>query len=153
MTARIYFSHGMFFLYDSSERAPGNAWTDEHSSQGFARRPTAANIGTLVEDGCFDVEVGSPELLERCERVVVVSIRSDSGTISISGTDPEDHIVWKGRPGWVRVTVGQTPGGDEHELRLFVVAEEAATDEATRVREGSEWVGGTFIESAEVARY
>ena len=135
MARRIDFSHGLFFLYDSWERAPGNAWTDQHSAQGFARRPTAANIATVIEDGCLDVEVGSPEVLDECQRVVAVSIRSDSGTISISGTDVEDHVVWKGRPGWVRATVGQMPGADDHEVRLFVVAEEATTEEATRVRE------------------
>ena len=153
MPRRIYFSHGMFFLYDASERAPGNAWTDEHASQGFARRPTAANIGTVIEDGWLDVEVGSPELLDECERVVAVSIRSDSGAISISGTEPEDHVVWKGGPGWVRVTVGQMLGAEDRELQLFVVAEEATTEEATRVRIRGEWVRRAFVETAEVARY
>jgi hypothetical protein len=153
MIARIYFSHGIFLLFDSAERAPGNDWTEEHSSQGFARRPEVANIATLSEDGWFDVEVGSPELLDRCERVAAVSIRSDSGTILISGVDPGDHVLWKGRPGWVRVTLGQMPGPDEREWQLFVVAEEATTEESTRVRERGEWVRGAFIETAEPARF
>lgn len=153
MKARIYFSHGMVFLYDSTEPVPGNAWTDDHASQGFARRPTAANVGTLIEDGCVSVDEGSSELLDKCVRVVAVSIRSDSGTIAMSGVDPEDHVLWRGRPGWVRVTVGQTPGDEEQELQIFFVIEEAAKDEPTRVRENGEWTRHDFIETAEPARY
>lgn len=150
---RIYFSHGMVFLYDSAERAPGNAWTDEHASQGFARRPTAANVATLVEDGCVDVEECSPELLDKCKRIVAVSIRSDSGAIAMSGVDPEDNVVWKGRSGWVRVSVGQTHGANEDELRLYFVAEEAVNEEPTRVRENGDWILRAFVETAEAARY
>ncbi len=153
MKTRIYFSHGMVFVYDSAERAPGNAWTEEHSSQGFARRPTAANVATLIEDGCVDVEIGSPELLDKSERVVALSIRSDSGAIAMSGTDPKDYVLWKGRPGWVRVTIGQTSGSDEQAIRLLFVAEEAAKEEPTRVREDGEWIRRDFIETAEAATY
>lgn len=43
-------------------------------------------------------------------------------------------------------------GAEDHELQLFVVAEEATTEEATRVRERGEWVRRAFVETAEVAR-
>lgn len=71
----------------------------------------------------------------------------------MSGSDPEDHVIWKGRPGWVRVTVGQMAGADDLEVRLFVAAEEAATEEATRVGSGGEWIAGPFVETAEAVSY
>jgi hypothetical protein len=153
MQTDIYLSHNFFFLFDSQELSAGNDWTDEHFSQGFARRPSAANIRTLIEYGRLDVEVGSPELLDKCERVVAISIRSDSGGISISGVGGEDLVVWKGRPGWVRLTVGQIPGAEDRELQLFVLAEEATNEEATRVRERGEWIRGAFVETAEAVRF
>jgi hypothetical protein len=153
MKTRIYFSHGMFFVYDSSERSPGNAWTDDHSAQGFARRSTTANVATLIEDGWLDVDVGAAEALNECERVVAVSVLSASGAISISGIDPEDQVLWRGRPGWVRVSMGQERSADEQEVRLVFVAEEAAKEESTRVRERGDWVRRDFIEAAEPAVY
>ena len=153
MDARIYFSHGMVFVYDSAEAAPGNDWTDEHSLQGFARRPTTANVATLIEFGCAHVHFGSHEELEKCDRVVAVSVCSESGAIAMSGVDPEDHVVWRGRPGWVRVSIGQTSNPDSRELRLIFVAEEAARDEPSAVREHGDWLRREFVESADTATY
>lgn len=149
---RIYFSHGLFFLFDTAERCPGNDWIDSHSVQGFSRRATAANINTLIEDGVLDVEPGSPEQLDTCERAIAVSVRSDSGVVAMGSVDPVDHVIWKGRPGWVRVTVGQKRVANERELRVFFVAEEAVKEEPTRIREHGEWLRRDFLETAEVAR-
>lgn len=63
MTARVYFSHGIVFLFDSAERSPGSDWTEAHGTQGFARRPAAVTIGTLIEGGCVEIETGSPFVL------------------------------------------------------------------------------------------
>ena len=153
MGIRIYLSHGTLFVNDSAESAPGNDWTDEHSLQGFARRPTAANVATLIEYGCVDVEDGSPEHLDECERVVAVSVRSDSGMIAMSGVDGESYELWKGRPGWVRVTIGQRRGATELGLEVYVAAEESAKEESTRVRERGEWLRREFVETAQAARY
>ena len=153
MGAGLYFSHGIVFIHDVLERAPGNDWTDDHVAQRFSRRSTACNVATLIEDGFADVDAGSSELLEACERVVAVSIQTDGGAISIGGIDGRSEIIWKGRPGWVRVVLGQNLADGDSRLRMLLMAEEAAREEPTYVREQGEAVKGPFVESAKVALF
>jgi hypothetical protein len=154
MDTPIYFSHGLVFAYDTGEKAPGNDWTDAHVQQCFARRPTAANIATLENYGRATLERGTSESLDSCERVVSVSVRSESGIVALSGVDPgSECVLWKGRPGWVRVTIGQKRGPTELELRLLFLAEETSRDEASKVKEHGKWLEGPFVEEAEQARF
>ena len=148
MNETIYFSHGVFFVYDEAEQVPGNDWSDTHVEQHFSRRAESANISTILAEGVADLRPGTPELLDTCNGVVAVSVLSRSGAVAISGCDPEDTVIWNGPPGWVRVTVGQKPGEREQHVTLVCLAEKAVDEQATRVREDGEWMSGPFLETS-----
>jgi hypothetical protein len=151
----IYISHATLFVFDSFGKLPANAWTSAHWEQLFARRPSSMNIVALVEEDGFIVEVDrSSSSLMNCERVVGFSLLSESGRIILDGGESGTGVtVWEGRPGWVRVTVGQALLKKEEPqwMRVVVVAEEAVREELTTVREKGTLKTGPFLEIADPA--
>jgi hypothetical protein len=89
LSPRLYFSYGQFLVYDRDVKAPGCRWTDEHTSQGFARRESTVCFRTLLEFGYADVSYCEgpfqPEV--EYERVIAVPFFVSSGTVVIDGPD------------------------------------------------------------------
>lgn len=150
---RIFVSHGIIFLYDTSEKAPGNDWTEQHQEQGFARRASAINVSTLVENAWARLSQGASDEMSGCERIVSCSLFSTSGTVGFSSVDPGGPVIWRGHPGWVRITLGQSYSHEGEELEFVYFAEEAVAEEPTRIFKDGAWASGAFIETADAARY
>lgn len=89
---RLYFSYSQFMVYDQSEQLPGCDWTEEHTSQGFARRETTVCFGTPLEFGNADVvvTVGAYRPEAQHERVITVPFRSLSGKVTVEGPEEMD---------------------------------------------------------------
>src|SRR4051812_11830691 len=83
----ISFTHNQFLLYDVSVAVPQCEWTEDHSSQGFARRESAICIGTILQAGTAEVRVyHGPYLPQRdYQRVISNPFRSPSGRIVVCG--------------------------------------------------------------------
>lgn len=155
MAEELYIEHATLFVADSDEKGPGNRWSPRHSQQGFARRRTAINIATVFpEDGYVSDVVHGEDALPQCEKVLEFSLFSASGKIVLSGTDPVEIEIWRGEPGWVRMTVGQQllEEGPPPKVRLTVAAAPATADAPTRVWLGGSEVKGEFLEEAEEQR-
>jgi hypothetical protein len=81
------FDHSQFLVYDVSVQVPQCEWTEGHCNQGFARRESAACIGTVLQDGqaeataFFGPFVGQ----ESYQRVIALPFFSPAGKIIIRG--------------------------------------------------------------------
>jgi hypothetical protein len=123
LSLKLYFSYGQFMVYDESVRLPGCAWTKRHSSQGFARRESVVNFGTLLEFGEAAVTVrnGPYEVADKYVRVIAVPFLVVSGTVHIEG--PEEMNVQRRidmGPGHYRLIAAQEIKGEEEEaIDLF----------------------------------
>jgi len=62
--------------------------------------------------------------------------------------DAEQHVVYRGAPGWVRLTIGQRATGED-DLQVHVLAEPAADDEPTRVRRRGAWLADDLLETSD----
>ena len=78
-------------VYDQSEGMPGCAWTEGHTAQGFARRPSAVCFGTLLEFGHAQVSVvwGAYDPQVEYDRVIVVPFRCVSDKVVVEGPDEQ----------------------------------------------------------------
>jgi hypothetical protein len=125
LSPRLYFSYSQFDVYDQNIRLGGCAWTDEHTAQGFARRESIVNFGTLLEFGYADVVVrrSSYEPRDDYERVIAVPILITSGRVIVHG--PEETETGRERnfalpPGHYRLVAAQRVTGDDEEaIDLF----------------------------------
>jgi hypothetical protein len=105
-------------VFDGSVKLPGCAWTAEHSAQGFARRESAVNFGTLLEFGFADVAVmqGAYRPTEEYERVIEVPFRVTSGRVIVGGPEEmEDERMIELPPGDYRLTATQRVTAEEGE--------------------------------------
>jgi hypothetical protein len=84
---RFNFDHGQFLVYDVSVQVPQCEWTDEHCDQGFARRESAACVGTMLQDGQADVTVFLGPFVgqEIYQRVIALPFYSPEGKIIVKG--------------------------------------------------------------------
>lgn len=124
------FSHGQFLLFDATVAVPECEWTDDHTSQGFARRESAICLGSILQDGVASVRVfhGSYSPQREYQRVIANPFTSPSGRIIVNGL-MEMYIsrLVQLRPGYYRVYTCQAldDAHDEHELiDLFFFPEE-----------------------------
>ncbi|MBX3189804.1 MAG: hypothetical protein KF819_22455 [Labilithrix sp.] len=153
MLGEVFFSNEVFFVYDIAEEHQENLWTERQCAQGFSRRPTATSVQALRDSGRLEVEAETaPKELDECERVVVFSLLS-TGAVELAGGDPGGVVIWRGRPGWVRISLGQSRDErDERLVHLLVAVEESSADAKSRVRHEAEgWLPGELDETAEPA--
>ena len=85
---QVEFSYGQFLVYDTEVKFPGNAWTDRHFDQGFARRKSSVNFRTLFQFGWANIDVFRNEFIhnENYEWIISVPFEVISG-----------ELMWKGR--------------------------------------------------------
>jgi hypothetical protein len=129
---RLYFSYSQFMVYDATVRLPGCAWTDGHSAQGFARRESVVNFGTLLEFGSARTTASVADYRRRDsdERVIAVPFLVVSGRVCVDG--PEEIDI--GRcvdlpPGDYRLVAAQRVVNDEEqEIDLFFEARATPLD-------------------------
>jgi hypothetical protein len=119
MSPLLYFSYNQFMIFDASERLPGCVWTDKHVAQGFARRESTVNVGTLLEFGQAAISMAIGQYLpqEKYERVIAVPFECTSGTICIEG--PEETEVERSHGlsvGHYRLVIAQSITGSDNEL-------------------------------------
>jgi hypothetical protein len=117
-SARIYFSHSQFFVFDKSVKLPGCAWTEGHYQQGFARREMNVCFGTPLEFGHADmvVHLGPYKRKDEHQRVIEVPIEV-SGEVVIAGPEEiENKNVVKVAKGAYRLVAAQTMMGDDREV-------------------------------------
>lgn len=110
------------------------------------------NLRAIVdEDGMVVDLVSDFAALSTCQSIVSFSLYSSSGRVLLSGGEPGGEIVWAGRPGWIRVTLGQALLCDTEppEMRIVLVAEESTGDDRTVVRPPTNPHHGEYLESSE----
>ncbi len=151
ITPKIYVAEGTIYVWDLLEKHSGNEFTPAHGAQGFARRPSCANILTPFPEDGFVTQIESDrDGLAKCSRIVSLSIDSPSGEVFLGGFEPGGHTIWRGRPGWVRLTIGQriVSDGEWPDLCVVVVGEETEAEAPSQVwRDGVE-IAGPFVETA-----
>lgn len=118
LLARLYFSYSQFMVYDESVQLPGCAWTEKHSAQGFARRPSTLNFGTPLEFGYASVTVsfGAYDGRGDYQRVVAVPFLVTSGRVVVEGpegTEPGRSFALP--PAYYRLVAAQRVTGEEEE--------------------------------------
>lgn len=93
LSSHLYFSYGQFLVYDASVDMPGLDWRDEHVLQGFARRQSVVNVGTLHEFGNADLTVylGDHLTLKAYDRIIAVPFTVLSGKVKIEGPEEFDR--------------------------------------------------------------
>src|SRR5262249_13422716 len=81
------FDYYQFLVYDVSVQVPQSEWKKEHSDQGFARRESAACIGTMLQHGNAEAAVFFGPFVEheKHERVLALPFSSPEGKIIIRG--------------------------------------------------------------------
>jgi hypothetical protein len=115
LLSRFYFSYNQFMVYDASVRLPGCDWTDEHSAQGFARRESTVNFGTILEFGRADLVVtcGAYQPREEYQRVIAVPFRVTSGNVIVEGPEEiETERKIELQPGNYRLIAAQRVTAD-----------------------------------------
>lgn len=100
-------THGVIFLLDPEDRGPSARWTARRHAQGFTRSRTSASLTTIEPEGTGRVFAAPMAAIAGCTRVTSLSVYSDSGRVALGDIHPDKPIIWTGRPGWVRVTIGQ----------------------------------------------
>ncbi len=119
----IYFSYSQFMVYDLSEQWPQCMWSEDHTSQGFARREKTVCIGTMLEFGDAKLSLVKSGYLAKAhhQRVFAVPFECASGAINVVG--PEEFHVERHTylpVGSYRLTVAQTVVDEGHEdVELF----------------------------------
>jgi hypothetical protein len=120
---QIEFSYHIFLIYDSDVDLPGNEWTETNSNQGFARRASSVNFGTLFQFGYAQVQVFKNDYLPNKddERVIKVPFYSPSGKVIIEGPEENAKNSVIIEPGHYLLTAAQQAEYDEESLliRLF----------------------------------
>jgi hypothetical protein len=116
---RVYFSYGQFQVYDQNVRLPGCAWTEAHSSQGFARRESAVNFGTPLEFGHADIVISHGDYWSRagCTRAIAVPFLVTSGRVIVCGPEElnDQKRSFELPAGNYRLIAAQRIMGDEEE--------------------------------------
>ena len=153
---RLYFSYNQFMVFDQNVLLPGCAWTDEHAAQGFARRDSCVNFGTLLEYGHADVSVGHSvyQPSEVYERVIAVPFLVTSGKVIVEGpeeTVPERNVLLS--PGDYRLIAAQWATGDEEEMvdLFFEPLLQPLEQSSVLVSDGALNPQTPLLENAEVA--
>lgn len=118
---KIYFSYSQFLVSDETVELRGLAWTETHSRQGFARRPSTVSIGTILEFGTGFVSVYFGPYIghELYERVISVPFFSPTSRVVVEGPEeypvPVDRILTL-QPGYYRLFAAQQVLDDDEEL-------------------------------------
>jgi hypothetical protein len=135
LSPKLYFSYSQFMVFDKTEQLPGCDWTEEHTSQGFARRESTVCFGTPLEFGYADVTIviGPYKAREDYGRVISVPFLSSSGKATVEGPDEMDvDRVFDLPRGNYRLTAAQIIIGDDEELiDLFFEPLEAPLKQST----------------------
>ena len=122
LSTRLYFSYRQFLVSDKDVKLPGCAWTEAHSNQGFIRRNSTVNFGTLLEFGWADVIVNlsSFETRDEYERIIAVPFSATSGIINLEGPESDLPESFSLSIGNYRLVVAQRVTGDDEEaIDLF----------------------------------
>jgi hypothetical protein len=122
---KIYFSYNQFMVYDLSISLPGCMWTESHANQGFARRSSTVNFGTILDFGDATVKIFIGDYVKDNfhERVISVPFYSPTGEILVEG--PEEHPSNLGlkvstEPGYYKLTSAQKIVNEvQEEIELF----------------------------------
>jgi hypothetical protein len=98
-------------IFDDVVELPGCLWTQRHSDQGFARRPSAACFATLIESGLASlcIQTGAFTPPAQMDRAIAVPFTVESGLVHIQG--PEELDVARDvalQPGHYRLTAAQS---------------------------------------------
>jgi Competence protein J (ComJ) len=124
----LCFSYNQFMIYDSSEEQPGCEWTDTHFNQGFARRSSIANFGTILEFGNAKLHVYAkpPNTLDQYNRVIVIPFVITSGKVNIEGPEEDsDCRSFNLNSGYYKLWCAQSEQDDENEnIDIFFEAVE-----------------------------
>lgn len=143
-------------MFDATIEHPGCEWTDEHVAQGFARRESVVNFGTLLEFGSAELNVSfcAFEPREEYERAIAVPFRVLSGWIEVSGPDE----VGVGRKftvpsGNYRLVAAQYIVDDEEEVIDLFLEALAEPSERSAILVADELLDpqAMLVETAEVA--
>lgn len=118
----IEFSYHLFLIYDSDVDLPGNEWTETNSNQGFARRDSSVNFGTLFQFGYAQVQVFKDDYLfnKDDERVIKVPFYSPSGKVFIEGPEENEKHSVIIEPGHYLLTAAQQARDDDESLFIRV---------------------------------
>jgi len=156
LSPRLYFSYSQFMVYDESVRLPGCAWTGEHSAQGFARRESTVNFGTLLEFGYADVAIAGSayQPQKEYERVIAVPFLVTSGKVIVEGpeeTETERNVRLP--PGDYRLIAAQSVTGEEEESidLSFELLAKPLEQSCVLVADKALCVPNRLVETAEVA--
>lgn len=130
----LFLVHGVLFVFDKNEPVVGSTWTREHAAQGFVRRPSTMNVSLLEPEDVRIVEiVNGAERVDACADEIAFSLHARSGEIQLGTEDPGGIVVWRGRPGWVRIALQMT---------------ECAGDAPTYLKRGGQVVSAKLVETA-----
>jgi hypothetical protein len=128
---QVYFSYNQFMVFDKEVKSPGNDWTDDHVRQGFARRDSSVNFGTLLEFGDAKVQVFKAPYApdENDERVIAVPFFCSSGEVLIEGPEEDSRDPVRIEPGHFVLTVAQQVNQEDERLfiRLYFSSVESQT--------------------------
>lgn len=119
---KLYFSYNQFMVYDKSVQLPGCDWTEEHTTQGFARRESVVNFNTLLEFGYADVAVSREayQPQQEYQRAIAVPFLVRSGKVMVEG--PEETTIERIvnlPPGNYRLVAAQYVTDDEEVIDLY----------------------------------
>jgi len=156
LSPRLYFSYSQFMVYDKDVALPGCDWTDEHSDQGFARRESTVNFGTILEFGYADVAVsrGRYEYREEYERIIAVPFFVSSGEVIVDGPDEmESGRIIALPPGHYRLVAAQYATSDDEEAidLFFEPVAEPLERSAVLLADEDLHPPATLIETAQIA--
>ncbi len=152
----LFLEHAFVVLYDVGEQTPCPEVRLDHVRQGFARRPSSVMLFFREEEVCFVTElIRDSTSLADCPFVLSVSLYSYSGDVRLSTTDPLDLPIWTGRPGWIRLSIGQQLVATRimrservSEYRVVVTAVEAEGEERSYVSQDGD-VLSDLVEDAD----
>jgi hypothetical protein len=110
LTPRLYFSYGQFMIYDKSIEFPGCSWTEQHASQGFARRSSSVCFSSILEFGEAEVTIFLRKYhpKKEYERAISVPFLVIDGAVLVDG--PEEIGINRSfylGPGNYQLTVAQ----------------------------------------------
>jgi hypothetical protein len=149
---RLYFSYSQFMVYDASESLPGCAWTEAHTNQGFARRPSAVCFRTLLEFGHADVSLQLTRFVHdaRHRRVIAVPFTVVSGKVIVDGPeeDVDRHVTVE--PGRHRLVAAQYLIGESERIELFLESRAAQHSEII-IADEALVVPDRLLETADIA--
>ncbi len=147
----FWISYGLFFVADGDYSGPPSMPSEQRARQGFARSPSRAELYAIVDSAPATLHPASSEEIARCQRVTSISLLTTRGRVTIGSVDPVDLTLWVGRPGWVRITIGQRmtespEGSDPDAVELLYLVEVAACEQPSARFEESVALPGPFDE-------